>query len=976
MTLMTSSNSKLCAFHFFINPINAHTLAYRSIKHTHMIRINSIPEYKPAYREHRRIFANTLWIQLRKRVGKSRAHTLSDTKCRARMAIKQVMSFTGVSGADFQSTFTKVNEVMDMFYEDYESLPVFIKQEIVQSNMNDVWLRAELLQAWLNIYETGAYLDRFKYEHCGRVMNGFVFEIWRMGKSLYTSKSFAFQKELMRKSVETCEIMGESWAQLSLPDPLVVIKQHALRILETLSHYALESVIDETLFVEWGKYFKYYVQLFGYHEVPGEYYETKIDASVNRFFSARVFPEKSISTKRSLFRRIIESFRNVPVINRRIYQQLGLFLTSNLPCLALDDNQETFIQTLVETGNFIWHSRQSLGKVSESSIRYKFDKNILTFTYKFFMTSDYVQVRYALFQGSDLMIFCKRSIAHEHQLILDILSGTLSDDSPHIREYVIFFQNKPEYEPWTGPVEHIITPRMTPPLPDTLFDVSFYHIRFHDQPAANDFLMAIADRKYDDILEYPARPADARVADCLLRLDMEIFKLTEQIISLADMIGGNSDLPSKTRHDYFTTASLFVSGFMKASRVTVPDQFRQRAFDFCALWLDFLKSDRQGSILWRRQFASFIQSGESNARKSIGLECKHQLVESFARFDEAARIEFAVNVDSVWESFEGRSLGDPLNRIGKWEQPPRVFLRPNLQKLLLPSSPPAVTESAVQTIPRVISNWQRLCMIGSGSSGKVFEVMNGGSGKIMALKEVKNEPLKEGLDVFAKMRAEFDLVSRLCHPNIIKYYSVHLNAKNNVQLFMEHSGAAPLSRHSQNGPISDIYMLRMYSRQILEGLRYLHSKRICHLDIKPDNIMMNWQGVLKIVDFGSAVRVDSGDLNLNWQDLQGTPAYMAPELATMSADVTLLCKADIWSFGCTLYQLASGERPWPQMDNDWGILIGLGRADITKFMTKRDLIDPWTLSFIDKCLVWSQRERPSASDLLNDSYTLQGFFAD
>ena len=103
-------------------------------------------------------------------------------------------------------------------------------------------------------------------------------------------------------------------------------------------------------------------------------------------------------------------------------------------------------------------------------------------------------------------------------------------------------------------------------------------------------------------------------------------------------------------------------------------------------------------------------------------------------------------------------------------------------------------------------------------------------------------------------------------------------------------------------------IVRKYVAQLLLGLKYLHSQQVVHRDIKAANILVDDRGNIKLADFGSSKRIDSSTVgNASHHSLRGTPYFMAPEVIMQIGHG---CKADIWSVGCTVLQMVTGQPPW------------------------------------------------------------------
>lgn len=98
--------------------------------------------------------------------------------------------------------------------------------------------------------------------------------------------------------------------------------------------------------------------------------------------------------------------------------------------------------------------------------------------------------------------------------------------------------------------------------------------------------------------------------------------------------------------------------------------------------------------------------------------------------------------------------------------------------------------------------------------------------------------------------------------------------------------------------------IRLYAKQILDAMLYLHQNRILHRDLKPQNILLQ-KDVIKICDFGFAKQMSASTNFL--KSIKGTPLYIAPEIL-LSRPYTH--KVDVWSFGIILYELATGCTPF------------------------------------------------------------------
>lgn len=181
------------------------------------------------------------------------------------------------------------------------------------------------------------------------------------------------------------------------------------------------------------------------------------------------------------------------------------------------------------------------------------------------------------------------------------------------------------------------------------------------------------------------------------------------------------------------------------------------------------------------------------------------------------------------------------------------------------------------------------------------QVMLHGSDPAMAEKEYK------------KLQEEVDLLKILKHDNIVGYLGTCLQ-DHVVTIFMEFvPGGSIFSILRHFGPLQEA-VISKYTNHILQGIAYLHKNRVVHRDIKGNNVMLMPNGVIKLIDFGCAKRLNG--LNMNGtrgemlKSMHGTPYWMAPEVISESGHGV---KSDIWSIGCTVFEMATGKPPLAHM---------------------------------------------------------------
>jgi mitogen-activated protein kinase kinase kinase len=272
----------------------------------------------------------------------------------------------------------------------------------------------------------------------------------------------------------------------------------------------------------------------------------------------------------------------------------------------------------------------------------------------------------------------------------------------------------------------------------------------------------------------------------------------------------------------------------------------------------------------------------------------------------------------------------------------------------------------------VTLRWQQGHFVGGGTFGSVYAALNLDSGQMMAVKEIRLQDPQLIPTIVSQIRDEMGVLQVLDHPNIVQYYGIEPH-RDKVYIFMEYCDGGSLAGLLEHGRIEDETVIMVYALQMLEGLAYLHERRIMHRDIKPENILLDHDGVIKFVDFGAAKVIARQGKTLAAEHAgrqnsmpAGTPMYMSPEVIR-GHGTGRLGAVDIWSLGCVILEMATGRRPWASLDNEWAIMFNIAQGNPPQLPTADQLSKPG-IDFLEKCFEKDPVKRATAAELLQHEW--------
>lgn len=214
-----------------------------------------------------------------------------------------------------------------------------------------------------------------------------------------------------------------------------------------------------------------------------------------------------------------------------------------------------------------------------------------------------------------------------------------------------------------------------------------------------------------------------------------------------------------------------------------------------------------------------------------------------------------------------------------------------------------VAGSMVTTVEK-IGRYEIVGELGRGAMGLVYRAIDPNIGRTVALKTLRLDV--GGLEhdeLLRRFRYEARAAGLMNHPNIVTIYDAD-EVDGLFYIAMEYLEGETLQALMMENRVLSAERIVEITRQVAAGLDYAHQMKVIHRDIKPANIMITRQNVAKIMDFG--ISKVAGNMTSGSQVL-GTPNYMSPEQVRGHE---LDGRADLFSFGVVLYEMATGERPF------------------------------------------------------------------
>ncbi|ORZ01815.1 Pkinase-domain-containing protein [Lobosporangium transversale] len=249
-------------------------------------------------------------------------------------------------------------------------------------------------------------------------------------------------------------------------------------------------------------------------------------------------------------------------------------------------------------------------------------------------------------------------------------------------------------------------------------------------------------------------------------------------------------------------------------------------------------------------------------------------------------------------------------------------------------------------------------LVGRGAYGAVYKGIENATQQVVAIKVLNLDTEEDDVSDIQREIATLSQLKNCDSQNITRYHGSFLNGTK-LWIVMDYAAGGSIRSLLQALNKIDEKCIAVIAREVLQALSYLHKHGIIHRDIKAANILLTDEGRVQLCDFGVAGQVTMNSLKRN--SFVGTPYWMAPEVIKGQ---TYDYKADIWSLGITIYEIATGNPPFADQDP----MRAMSLIPKTRPAQLEGDWSPAMKEFVALCLHEDPIQRPSAEDLLKTKW--------
>lgn len=406
-----------------------------------------------------------------------------------------------------------------------------------------------------------------------------------------------------------------------------------------------------------------------------------------------------------------------------------------------------------------------------------------------------------------------------------------------------------------------------------------------------------------------------------------------------------------------------------------PGQRRDRAYSMTTRPIPLSLEEEDSSFRCDRKWS--MDTASTSLPQSCTNERRLRVLTSLPTCSPSLGCSPAPNIPLPPASPSTFSLSRPRGWSYSVQEPPTPS--PNPTPLFTPLVVPVTPKTLPQEVPISFGDVTLGDIVGTGSFGVVYRARVDSTGQLVVVKVVAVDA-HDRLSIahVDALENELSLLQSFQHPRIVRYLG-HERISGRIDglsvspvddgekllVICEYMpGGSVASAIRQFGPF-DEKAIALHTRQILEGLAFLHENRVCHRDLKCDNVLIDVNGSCKLADFGCSKRLDVSPegATLIMKSVKGSIPWMAPEVLMGQGYGR---SSDVWALGCVVLEMALGRNPWGHFDNIMQAMYRIGMG--TKGPEIPDSMSEPCKSFVNRCLSRDPKLRPSVVDLLDDPF--------
>lgn len=267
------------------------------------------------------------------------------------------------------------------------------------------------------------------------------------------------------------------------------------------------------------------------------------------------------------------------------------------------------------------------------------------------------------------------------------------------------------------------------------------------------------------------------------------------------------------------------------------------------------------------------------------------------------------------------------------------------------------------SIGRVLAGrYQINGFIGEGGMSRVWRALDQNTGKYVAIKVLREE-YSEDESFIRRFDREAQAASRMSHPNIVNLLDVGVEDDGTRYLVMEYVQGKTLKRFIQESGALRPEIASQIIIRVLAALQHAHQNGVVHRDIKPQNILIDKEGTVKVADFGIARMANAQTVNQTDENVMGSVYYFSPEQARGAA---VDARSDIYSVGVVFYEMLTGRVPFT---GDTPVAIAMQHLQTPP--TPPNKVNPSVSSALDFVVLHAMEKKPrrryqTAEEMLRD----------